>query len=407
MMAPRDVLAQSLEAVRLHKLRAFLTVLGLTIGVATLIAVMTLIQGANRYVETKVANLGTNVFQVARTPITVTDFDMIQRALKHRKFEIEAVAHLAGHCRHCELVGASGSTTGRARFLDQELRDISIIGHTPNMYSIDTRTVELGRYFTETEEARSSPVCLIGDTVRQQLFPALDPLGRTIHIANVDCLVIGALEKIGSILGQDQDKFVIVPMNVFLAINGRRSSLTLNVKTAGGPGFQLAQDEARIALRALRHVAPKADDDFFIATKESYISLWQSISTAFFAVFIMVSAISAIVGGVVIMNVMLVSVTERTKEIGIRRAVGATQRDIARQFLTESVVQCLAGGVVGIAAGFLFAWAIREATAFPTEVEAWVVATGMGLSTAIGMFFGIYPAMRAARLDPVVALRSD
>jgi putative ABC transport system permease protein len=407
MMVAGDVLRQSVNAVRLHRLRAFLTVLGLTIGVATLIAVMTLVEGANRYVETKVANLGTNVFQVARTPFAATDFDLIQKALKHRKFEIESVAHVAEHCRNCSLVGASGSTTARARFRDQELRDVQIIGHTPNMYSIDTRAVELGRYFTEAENARSSPVCLIGDTLRQQFFPGADPLNRTIHIANVDCLVIGLIEKVGTVFGQDQDKFAIVPMNLFLAINGRRSSLTLNVMTEGGVSFETAQDEARAALRALRHVAPGAEDDFFIGTKDSYISLWQSISTAFFAVFIMVSAISAVVGGVVIMNVMLVSVTERTKEIGIRRAVGATQRDIARQFLAESVVQCLLGGVVGIAGGFLFAWAIREATSFPTQVESWVVAMGMGLSTAIGMFFGIYPAMRAARLDPVAALRSD
>ncbi|MBI3682069.1 MAG: ABC transporter permease [Acidobacteria bacterium] len=407
MTSSRDILNQSLTALRVHKLRAALTMLGLTMGVATLIAVMTLIQGANRFVETKVANLGTNVFQVARTPFTVTDFTKIVKALKNRKIEIEQMEAVAAGCRHCRLVGASASATGRVRYRDEELKDVNIIGHTANMYLIDTRTLELGRYFGEPEDRHAGSVCLIGDTVRQQFFAGVDSLTRTIHIAGTDCLVIGVFEKIGSLLGQDQDKFVVLPMNTFLRVRGRRSSLTIHVKAAAGEAFQQAQDEARLALRANRHVAAGAEDDFYFATKESYISLWQSISAAFFAVFLMVSAISAIVGGIVIMNVMLVSVTERRKEIGIRRAVGATQQDIGRQFLVESLLQCLAGGAVGIIAGFLFAFVIRRATSFPTDVETWVAVFGLAMSTAIGLFFGIYPALRAARLDPVVALRAD
>lgn len=407
LIASRDILAQSVSALKTHRLRAALTILGLMMGVSTLIAVMTLVQGANRYVETKVANLGTNVFQVARTPFTVTDFNLIMKALKYRKIEVEQVAAVAEKCRHCEIVGASASATGRVRHGDQELSDVNIIGHTANMYLIDTRTVELGRYFTAAEDQRASPVCLIGDTVREQLFPGLDPLGRSIHVSNIDCLVIGVFEKIGSLLGQDQDKYLILPMRTFLRINGRRSSVTINVKAGEGARFEQARDEVKQALRMLRHVAPGSEDDFFFATKESYISLWRSISAAFFAVFLMVSAISAMVGGIVIMNVMLVSVTERKKEIGIRRAVGATEMDILRQFLGESLLQCLAGGGVGIGAGFLFAFLVRTVTSFPARVETWVVLFGLFLSTAIGLFFGIYPAIQASRLDPVVALRAD
>ncbi|MCZ2148727.1 MAG: ABC transporter permease [Bryobacterales bacterium] len=407
MIASRDILAQSVSALKVYRLRAALTILGLTMGVSTLIAVMTLVQGANRYVETKVANLGTNVFQVARTPFTVTDFNLIMKSLKYRKIEVEQVAAVAEKCRHCEMVGASASATGHARHGDQELSDVNIIGHTANMYLIDTRTVELGRYFTAAEDQRASPVCLIGDTVREQFFPGVDPLGRSIHVSNIDCLVIGVFEKIGSLLGQDQDKYLILPMQTFLRINGRRSSVTINVKAGGGVQFEQAQDEVKQALRMLRHVSPGGEDNFFLATKESYISLWQSISAAFFAVFLMVSAISAMVGGIVIMNVMLVSVTERKKEIGIRRAMGATETDILRQFLAESLLQCLIGGGVGIGAGFLFAFLVRTVTSFPTQVETWVVLFGLFMSTAIGLFFGIYPAMQASRLDPVVALRAD
>jgi putative ABC transport system permease protein len=185
-------------------------------------------------------------------------------------------------------------------------------------------------------------------------------------------------------------------------------SVTLEIQTVGGgTAFEQAQDETRLTLRARRHLAPDRDDDFFIGTAANYIALWQSISSAFFAVFLMVSGISSVVGGIVIMNVMLVSVTERTKEIGIRRAVGATQSDILRQFLSESVLQCLLGGTVGIAFGFLAAVALRMFTDFPAAVQTWVAVFGFALSSGIGLFFGIYPATRAAKLDPVTALRSE
>ena len=196
-------------------------------------------------------------------------------------------------------------------------------------------------------------------------------------------------------------------MSGFLKIRGNRSSLTLNVHAVGQTKFQRAQDQVRMLLRARRHIGPRDPETFFIGTKDSYIELWKSISSAFFGVFIMVSAISAVVGGIVIMNVMLVSVTERTKEIGIRRALGATQQDIRRQFLAESVVQCVIGGTIGVGFGFLFALALRSFTEFPAAVQSWVAILGLTLSSIIGLFFGIYPATRAARLDPVVALRAE
>jgi putative ABC transport system permease protein len=215
------------------------------------------------------------------------------------------------------------------------------------------------------------------------------------------------MDRIGSVLGQDQDNFAIVPMNTYLRKRGNRSSITIQVKTGSGVAFENAQDEARLVLRTRRHILPGTEEDFFIGTKDSYISLWQQISSAFFAVFIMVSSISAVVGGIVIMNVMLVSVTERTKEIGIRRAMGATQQDILQQFLSESVIQCLMGGAIGISIGFLCALALRSFTSFPASVQGWVAILGLLLSSIIGLFFGIYPATRAAKLDPVVALRTE
>jgi len=406
MLVLRDNLAQCSSALRAHKLRTSLTILGLTIGVATLITVMTIVQGANLYVENKIANLGTTVFQIARTPFAVTDFNIIIKALKYKKIELEDVRAVSEGCPACEEVGATASATVRARYGDKELQDVNFYGQTPSMVDIDTREVEFGRYFTPSEAERNTNVCLIGDTLVQRLFPGVDPIGRNIRIGNDEFMVIGIMEKIGSVLGQDQDNFVTVPLPVFLRIQGIHESLTINVKARAG-AFETAQDEAQLILRARRHLSGTMENDFFIGTKESYMALWRSISSAFFAVFILVSAISVLIGGIVIMNVMLVSVTLRRREIGVRRAVGATQRDILGQFIAESIVQCLAGGIAGIALGFLVALLLRSYSPFPASVRTWVALLGVLMSSAVGLFFGIYPALRASRLDPVVALRSD
>jgi putative ABC transport system permease protein len=368
---------------------------------------MTLVQGANVYVEQKIARLGTNVFQIAKTPFIVTDFNLVIKALKYKNLSMDDVRAVAEGCAECEYVGGSASGTARLQYRDKELNDISFIGETPNMADIDTRTVNRGRYFTEGENSRSAYVGMIGDDVVQQFFAGMDPLGQVIRVDNQEFTVIGTFEQIGSVLGQNQDNFLIIPMNTYLRMRGSRNTVTINAKTADGPAFENAQDQAILVMRSRRHIAPKGEEDFFIGTKDSYISLWKSISSAFFAVFIMVSSISAVVGGIVIMNVMLVSVTERTKEIGIRRALGATQQDILKQFLTESVIQCIIGGIIGITGGFLCATALRTFTSFPASVQTWVAVLGVVLSSGIGIFFGIYPATRAARLDPVVALRSD
>ena len=407
MLALSDNLSQSFEALRQHKLRAVLTTIGLTMGVATLITVMTLVQGANIYVEQKIARLGTDVFQIARTPFVVTDFNLVIKALKFKNLYMDDMRAIVEGCPDCKVAGASVSGTARAQYHDKEMTDISFIGHTASMADIDSRTVRMGRYFTDSENLRAAYVCLIGDDVVEQLFAGVEPVGRVLKIDNDEFTIVGTADRIGSVLGQDQDNFAIVPMNTYLRKRGTRSSITIQVKTGPGAAFENAQDEARLVLRTRRHILPGADEDFFIGTKDSYISLWQEISSAFFAVFILVSSISAIVGGIVIMNVMLVSVTERTKEIGIRRAMGATQQDIMRQFLSESVIQCLAGGAIGISIGFLCALALRSFTSFPASVQVWVAILGLVLSSIIGLFFGIYPATRAAKLDPVAALRSE
>jgi putative ABC transport system permease protein len=408
MLAWRDNLVLSADALRSHKLRAVLTILGLTMGVATLITVMTLVQGANTYVEQKIANLGTSVFRVARTPFAVADFTLIAKALKNKKLDYDDMLAVREACAQCRLVGASANATLLVTYQNKEVQDATLYGYTPNMADIDTRTLLLGRYFTEVEDRHSANVCIIGDSLVQQFFPDANAIGHIIRVANEEFQVVGTFEKIGSVLGQDQDKFLVIPLTTFLKFRGARNSLTIEVKATDDPrAYQAAQDEVTVALRARRHDAAGKENDFFIGTAQSYLSLWESISGAFFGVFIMVSSISAVVGGIVIMNVMLVSVTERTKEIGIRRAIGATQQDILSQFLAESVIMCLIGGVIGIGIGFACALGLRTLTSFPAAVKTWVAILGVVLSSGIGMFFGIYPAVKASKLDPVTALRAD
>ncbi len=408
MLRPRDTFALSLDALRAHKLRSALTVLGLTMGVATLITVVTIIQGANVYVETKIANLGADVFQMARTPFAVTDFEIVIKALRHKRVFMEDFLAVRDACADCVIAGASGTAQVRANFGEIEVQDVNLTGQTSAMAGIDSRTVELGRYFSQIEDRQATPVCLIGATLRERFFPGLDPSGRTIKLGGREFTVIGLFEKNGAVLGQDTDNFAVIPLGTFLQMRGQRTSLTISVKVPNDPArFERAMDQARQILRARRHIRPGQEEDFYIGTKDSYIQLWNQISGAFFAVFLLVSSISAFVGGIVIMNVMLVSVTERTKEIGIRRAMGATEVDILRQFLTESVLQCLAGGAVGISLGFLCAEMLNRFTSFPAAVQGKVAMLGIFIASAIGLFFGIYPASRAAKLDPVEALRAE
>ena len=408
MLSFGDNLDLAVDAIRAHKLRASLTVLGLTMGVATLITVMTIVQGANTFVEQKIANLGTNVFRAAKTPFAVVDFTVVVKALKNKNIDKSDWTAVRELCRACEAVGASASGSLSVQYRNKQIDDTSIIGYTPNMVDIDTRTLETGRYFTESEERHAAYVCVIGASLVDQLFPSVNPIGKTIRTGSLEFTVVGTMAKLGSVLGQDQDNFAIIPLSTYLKVRGSRSSLTIEVKASGGEtNFNAAQDEVTVILRARRHDRPGQDDSFFIGTAQSYISLWQSISGSFFAVFVMVSSISAVVGGIVIMNVMLVSVTERTREIGVRRAVGARESDILAQFLTESVIQCLIGGMIGIGMGFACATLLRTYTSFPASVKLWVAILGVALSSIIGLFFGIYPARKAAKVDPVTALRAE
>jgi putative ABC transport system permease protein len=406
-MLASDTVRLAFDALRAHKLRTALTLLGLVIGVTSLILVMTLIQGANAYVETKIANLGTDIFQVSKMPLASTDFREVLKAKKFRDISFEDWHAIQDRCTRCVGVGAQIEIPGRVKSDFQSMPDVSIRGQTANMGWISTLDIVQGRFFSDSEQRAAAPLAILGDGVREQLFPGRDSIGKKIRIGGGEFEVIGEAEKIGSILGQSQDNFVLIPINAFEKLFGTRRSLILHVKAPSKEELAPAEDEVRLNLRGRRHTDPLASDGFYFTTAETYLDLWRDISSVFFIVLVLISSVASLVGGIVIMNITLVSVTERTKEIGLRRSVGARQRDIARQFLVEVLAQCLVGGLTGVALGFALALLLRQFTPFPAEVQGWVAAMGLGLASLIALVFGVYPAVKAAKLDPVVALRSE
>jgi putative ABC transport system permease protein len=402
-----EAIGISISSIRAHKLRSALTLLGLIIGVMTLILVMTIVQGANVYVEEKIANLGTNVFRVSRTPLAVTDFQEFIRAQRNKLLDMDDVEAVRESCRDCLDVGAEVTTTTTVKAGNEAGEDVNIRGVTANMAEIGTTTIEEGRYISPFEERSASPICVLGSEVVQHLFPYTSAVDKTVRIANEDYRVVGVAERVGTVLGQNQDNFAIIPVTAFFKVFGTRRSVTIQVRAIDSSRLEMAMDQVRLTLRSRRHVGYGNPDNFYMATSDTFLSLWASISSAFFMVFIMISSVASVVGGIVIMNIMLVSVTERTKEIGIRRAVGAKRRDILWQFLIEALAQCLVGGLIGVVGGFVVALAVRQWTPFPASLKWWVAVTGLILSTLIGIFFGIYPARKASRLDPIEALRKE
>jgi len=390
-----------------HKLRSALTLLGVVIGVMSVIAVVSLVNGLNRYVAEKIFNLGADVFMVNRSPSIITSIDQWEAAQKRRKFHFDDYEAIRDDCRSCVAVAANTGKIGQVKYGTDYLSDTNIIGFTHEMPEVMSRELAEGRYFTRLDVARSAPVCVVGYDVVDKLLPGSDPIGKEIHVDTGDCEIIGVAKKRGSVMGQSQDNWVILPLTTYQAMYARDDSLRLWVKAAGTQALDPTMDEVRQILRGRRHVAYNDPDDFAMETNASFLSLWGSISGTFFGVMIGIASIALIVGGIVIMNIMLVSVTERTREIGLRKSLGARQSDIRMQFLIESSTLAAIGGAFGVAMGILLAKIVTWTTALPSSVQLWSVLMGLLMATSVGLFFGVYPATKAARLDPVVALRSE
>jgi len=393
-----------------HKLRSFLTLLGLIIGVATLITVITLLEGANVYVQNKVIALGSDSFQITKTPPVATDLDEYFDALRYADLTMEDITAVKSGCHDCQDVGAEVGTSGHVKYGSRSLTDITIRGVTTNMSEIGNTKIAQGRYILSWEEERAVSVCVLGAAVADKLFPGIDPLDKTVKISQLPYRVVGVAEKIGSILGQEQDNFVIIPISQFFKAYGYYNTLpnlTITTRAVSPEQLPVAQDEARLVLRTRRHVTYQEKDNFYITTADTLMVLWDNINSAFFLAFIIIALLASIVGGIVIMNIMLVTVAERTREIGLRKSIGARRRDILEQFVMEALTLCLMGGLIGIGIGFGAAVLVNQYTPFPAVVQPKAILVGLLVSSSIGLIFGIYPAQRAATLDPVDALRRE
>ena len=397
----------ALDALRAHKLRSFLTLLGVILAVTTLVAVMSVVAGLNFYVADRVANLGANVFLVDRFGI-ITSYDAWIKAQKRPLITLEEFHWLHDNMKSASRVAAIDDQNVDVRSGKILLESTDVIGATSNYTELRNIGLAAGRYLTETDDLHRSPVCMIGSDVAKKFFADVDPIGKNIRAGTHTYEVVGVAEAIGTVFGQSQDNYLLIPLSTYYKEwHRQRDWITIFVQAQNTEIMDASQDEARMLLRAARHLPWEADDNFKILGSDSIMSLWKELTGNLFGVAVGLTAVFLVVGGIVIMNIMLASVTERTREIGIRRSLGARRKHIILQFLTESAVLSAVGGLIGISLAYGLVALGRAATSIPMQTPVSAVILSLVVSTGVGLFFGIYPAMRAAKLDPIEALRAD
>jgi putative ABC transport system permease protein len=400
----------ALDAIWSAKLRSFMTVLGNIVAVTSIIAVVSLIQGLNASVKQAILNqAGADSFNIQQFPITRSDeeFEKVRGNPRITLDDMRAIRRYSTP----ELVSAvmaDSAGRGRVTYRDKSIDNVQVRGVSPEYVNFSSFDAERGRLMSPTEIESARPVAVVGWQTADRLFgPDVDPIEKTIQIEGVHFRVVGVSSKRGSLLGNSQDEFAVIPLGQFWMIFGSRRSLSLSVKPRDLTEIQPAMDEATIALRSARRLRPRQPDNFGLFTSDTILDIYHSATNGIFAVLVGVVALSLVVGGIVIMNIMLMAVTERTREIGLRKALGARRTDIMAQMLTESVVLSMFGGVIGTLLGGAIALAIASVTPVPASIEPWSVVLGIGITAIVGLFFGLYPAMRAAALDPIEALRRE
>jgi putative ABC transport system permease protein len=404
-----EALKLAISAILSHKLRSFLTLLGVIFGVATVIVVVSLIEGFNAYVDEKIADIGTNAFAVQK--YSLEDFASIEALngarRRNKDITLDDLEALRARGGAIHEVGGKADGLGDVKFGATNLLRVHIKATTPNIADIERVDAQAGRYFNKSEDDSRRAVCFIGADVADKLFPTSEPLGQTIRVDGRSYQVIGVGKALGSVFGQPRDMYVAVPLSTFLATYGTRRSLSLSVTSAGPQSYQDAIDEANVVMRTRRKLSPGEKENFGVITPKAINELRDKIFGTIQIAAIGVTSISLVVGGIVIMNIMLVSVSERTKEIGIRKSIGARRSDIVKQFLAESTMLSLCGGAIGITIAYLLAKLVAVLTPVPTALPLMAVSFALAVSATVGLISGVYPAWRAARLDPIEALRAE
>jgi len=403
----REPTVIALQTMRAHKLRSFLMLLGIILSVSTLILVVALISGMNEYFASRVANLGSNVFLVDKFPIISDTSELVKAMRRNRDITWEDFELMRDNLKLPKAVGVEARHTGKLRFERQSLEDVDIRGVTANIGEMDVEEPETGRYIIDTDNQHRAMVAMIGADIADKLFPNSDPIGKVINVDGEEFQIVGVAKRIGNTFGQSQDNFVYIPIESWLKMYGHYKSLSVNIQARGPEWMARTQEEARVLMRSRRHLAPNDEDNFGILGSDNLMGLWKNLTGTLASGMVGLVSIFLVIGGVVIMNVMLASVTERTREIGIRKSLGAKKRDILLQFLVESTVMALVGGAMGVAIAWLLAVVVRNTTPVPMTVPIMAVVLAIGISSAVGMFFGVYPARKAARLDPIEALRFE
>jgi putative ABC transport system permease protein len=403
----RETLRLALDTLRANKLRSFLTLIGVILAVATLVVVMSVVHGLNRYIAERLANFGSNVFVVNKMGIVTGFVEFIKRQ-RRPPITYEDFRYLQETMREAEQISAADDALVEVRYGNEALEDVVLFGTTPNFLEVRGWGLESGRFFNETDHHHRTPVCIPGADVVERFFPHTDPVGKVLRVGPQTCEVVGTVKRIGTVLGQSRDNIILMPLGTYMKGWFRPGeSLFLLVQARGPERMQAAQDEVRLLLRARRQVAWNDEDNFGIIAPDAITSLWERLTGSLFAIALGLTSVFLVVGGIVIMNIMLASVTERTREIGIRKALGARRRHILTQFLVESAVLSAAGGLLGVVLALGLGRLFSLATELPVATPVYAVIIALTLATSVGLFFGIYPAMRAARLDPVEAMRAE
>jgi len=398
----------ALQSLWANKMRSILTLLGVVIGVASVIMVVTLTNGAKDFVTTKINTYGADVVTISKMPQTFITVEEYLAFQKRRDITLDDYKAILSQCRLCVSVGARRNTSGTIVYGNHSSTDTDIRGWTWTMPALSNLNIELGRSFTEIEDIHSAHVAIVGYDVVDNLLGPGDPLGKEIRVAGTPYTVIGVGERQGKMLGQSMDDWVAVPLTAFLEQFGSHATMDIYVNAGGGGEvIDNVMDQLRTIMRTRRHLAPGADDTFTIDTSATFQNLLGRILNSFGAVVAAIAGISLVVGGIVIMNIMLVSVTERTREIGVRKALGARRQDILLQFLIESATMSLVGGLIGVFAGIVLAKTITLIIAFPSAVQIWSILVSLFVAGGVGLFFGVYPAYKASQLDPITALRAE